>query len=67
LATIGCRRLGGRSEQRSILGRLAKLWAVRLSDDPDPGLHQAIYAMHDRKAGMYPDWGHDVAVFFGAV
>ena len=40
-----------------LLGQLAKLSAVRLSDDLDPELHQAIYAMHDRKVGMYPHWG----------
>jgi len=49
-----------------LLGRLAKLSAVRLSDDLDPELHQAIYAMHDRKVGMYPDWGREVEVLFGA-
>lgn len=49
-----------------ILGRLAKLSAVRLSDDLDPELHQAIYAMHGRKVGMYPDWGREVEALFGA-
>jgi hypothetical protein len=49
-----------------ILRRLAKLSAVRLSDDLDPELRQAIYAMHGRKAGMYPDWGREVEELFGA-
>ena len=49
-----------------ILGRLAKLAAVRLSDDPDPGLGRAIYAMHERKVEAYPDWGREVDSLFGA-
>ncbi|OHV42106.1 stress protein [Parafrankia soli] len=49
-----------------ILGRLARLSAVRLSDDLDPGLHQAIFAMHARKAAMYPDWGREVEALLTA-
>ena len=49
-----------------ILGRLAKQSAVRLSDDLDPELPQAIYAIYDRKVGMYPDWGREVEALFGA-
>lgn len=49
-----------------ILGRVAKLSAVRLSDDPDPELHRTIYAMHNRKAGIYPAWGAHVEALFGA-
>lgn len=49
-----------------ILGRLAKLSAVRLSDDPDPELSRAIYARHHRKVGMYPDWGREVDELFAA-
>lgn len=49
-----------------ILGRLAKLSAVRLSDDPDPELSRAIYARHSRKVGMYPDWGREVDALFAA-
>lgn len=49
-----------------LLGRLANLSAVRLSDDLDPELHQTIFAMHDRKVGMYPEWGRQVDVLFGA-
>jgi hypothetical protein len=49
-----------------LLSRLAKLSAVRLSDDLDPELHQAIFAMHDRKAGLYPDWSREITALFSA-
>jgi hypothetical protein len=49
-----------------ILGRLAKLSAVRLSDDPTPDLPQTIFSMHGRKVEMYPEWGREVADLFGA-
>lgn len=49
-----------------ILGRLAKLSAVRLSDDPAPDLHQTIFSMHARKVDMYPEWGQEVEDLFGA-
>ncbi|HEX4359718.1 MAG TPA: hypothetical protein VH141_19455 [Pseudonocardia sp.] len=50
-----------------ILGRLANLPAVRLSDDPDPELSQAVYARHHRKVGMYPDWASEVDAPFAGV
>ncbi|MBE3013571.1 Dabb family protein [Microbispora sp. NEAU-D428] len=40
-----------------ILPRLARLSAVRLSDDLDPGLHEKITAMHLKKVATYPEWG----------
>lgn len=40
-----------------ILPRLARLSAVRLSDDPDPELNAKITAMHLRKVATYPEWG----------
>ena len=49
-----------------ILGRLARLSAVRLSDDPSPDLGQTIFSMHNRKVEMYPEWGREVASLFGA-
>ncbi|MGI5126930.1 Dabb family protein [Pseudonocardia sp. CA-107938] len=48
-----------------ILGRLATLSAVRLSDDLAPDLGQKVYAMHNRKVEMYPQWGDEVANLFG--
>ncbi|GAB2686582.1 Dabb family protein [Nocardia thraciensis] len=39
-----------------ILPHLERLSPVRLSDDPDPGLAQAITRMHLRKAHAYPEW-----------
>ncbi|MFD5870059.1 Dabb family protein [Streptomyces sp. NPDC060322] len=41
----------------AILPHLARLSAVRLSDDMDPGLGEKILAMHLRKVAMYPEWG----------
>ena len=49
-----------------ILNRLAALSAVRLSDDLDPDLRQAIYARHARKVELYPEWGREVEALFGA-
>jgi hypothetical protein len=49
-----------------ILPRLAKLSAVRLSDDLTSGLSQTIFSMHNRKVEKYPEWGHEVAELFGA-
>ncbi|MGW0779430.1 Dabb family protein [Streptomyces sp. NPDC002913] len=40
-----------------ILPHLARLSAVRLSDDMDPGLGEKILAMHLRKVAAYPEWG----------
>jgi hypothetical protein len=49
-----------------ILPRLAKLSAVRLSDDLTSDLSQTIFSMHNRKVEKYPEWGHEVAELFGA-
>lgn len=48
-----------------ILDRLAKQTAVRMSDDPDPRMRQEVFAVYDRKVGMYPDWGRKVESLFG--
>jgi hypothetical protein len=40
-----------------IIPHLARLSAVRLSDDLDPGLGEKIMAMHLRKVAKYPEWG----------
>ncbi|MEV7680126.1 Dabb family protein [Streptomyces sp. NPDC088341] len=40
-----------------IVPYLARLSAVRLSDDMDPGLGGKIGAMHLRKVALYPEWG----------
>ncbi|MCI2419779.1 Dabb family protein [Saccharopolyspora sp. K220] len=39
-----------------ILPHLARLSAVRLSDDPDPELGAQIFAMFQRKVATYPEW-----------
>lgn len=39
-----------------IIPHLARLSAVRLSDDMDPELGQRVMAMHLRKVAQYPDW-----------
>jgi stress responsive alpha/beta barrel protein len=49
-----------------IIGRLARLSAVRLSDDLAPDLSQKIFAMHNRKVEMYPEWGKEVSDIFAA-
>jgi hypothetical protein len=41
-----------------ILPHLAKLSAVRLSDDMDTELNGKIVAMHLKKVATYPQWGH---------
>ncbi|WP_433214983.1 Dabb family protein [Microtetraspora malaysiensis] len=41
----------------TILPRLSRLSAVRLSDDPDPELSGKITDMHRRKIATYPEWG----------
>ncbi|WP_078877317.1 Dabb family protein [Streptomyces sp. 150FB] len=41
----------------TIVPRLAKLSAVRFSDDLDPGLSGKIMAMHSAKVAKYPEWG----------
>jgi hypothetical protein len=40
-----------------ILPRLARLSAVRLSDDPDPGLGEKVMAIALAKVAKYPEWG----------
>jgi hypothetical protein len=40
-----------------ILPRLARLSAVRFSDDTDPGLGEKIMALHLQKVALYPEWG----------
>jgi Stress responsive A/B Barrel Domain len=40
-----------------ILPHLARLSAVRLSDDMDPRLGERIVAMHLKKVATYPEWG----------
>ncbi|WUT01088.1 Dabb family protein [Streptomyces sp. NBC_00708] len=40
-----------------ILPRLARLSAVRFSDDMDPGLSEKIMALHMEKVAQYPEWG----------
>ncbi|MCC5575923.1 Dabb family protein [Microtetraspora sp. AC03309] len=55
-----------------ILPHLARLSAVRLSDDTDPELAGKIMAMHLKKIATYPEWGRlleaipDVGVLAGA-
>ncbi|MFB9462135.1 Dabb family protein [Streptomyces cinereospinus] len=41
----------------TILPRLARLSAVRFSDDMDPGLGEKIMALHLKKVAQYPEWG----------
>ncbi|MGP4016459.1 Dabb family protein [Saccharopolyspora sp. 5N708] len=40
-----------------ILPRLARLAAVRLSDDEDPELNEKIAAIYLAKVAKYPEWG----------
>jgi hypothetical protein len=40
-----------------IIPHLAKLSAVRLSDDLDPGVSEKVMAMHLKKVATYPEWG----------
>jgi hypothetical protein len=49
-----------------ILGRLAKMSAVRLSDDLDPEIGKGMYAIADRKMGLYPEWAQEVQALFAA-
>lgn len=54
------------SGDERILGRLARLAAVRLSDDLDPELGRAVGAVHGRKVASYPEWGREVADLMSA-
>jgi Stress responsive A/B Barrel Domain len=40
-----------------ILPHLARLSAVRLSDDPDPRLAEKVMAIAQKKVATYPEWG----------
>ena len=40
-----------------ILPRVARLSAVRFSDDDDPDVGAKVFALHQAKVAMYPDWG----------
>ncbi|MGI5216920.1 Dabb family protein [Nocardia sp. CA-290969] len=44
-----------------ILPYLSRLSAVRLSDDPDPGIADKIQELHLAKVRTYPDWGRMLA------
>jgi hypothetical protein len=44
-----------------ILPTLARLHAVRLSDDPDPDLNTKIGALFQEKVATYPEWGRLLA------
>ncbi|GAA5037424.1 hypothetical protein HNP84_003125 [Thermocatellispora tengchongensis] len=41
----------------TIIPRLARLTAVRFSDDPDPELARKMLALHEKKVAAYPEWG----------
>lgn len=49
-----------------ILDKLAKLSAVRFSDDGDPDIGKAVYALHIRKTELYPEWAARIDEIFGA-
>jgi hypothetical protein len=49
-----------------ILDKLAKLSAVRFSDDGDPEIGKAVYDLHLRKTEQYPDWAVRIDELFGA-
>jgi hypothetical protein len=40
-----------------ILPRVARLSAVRFSDDDDPDVGEKVYALHQAKVAKYPEWG----------
>jgi hypothetical protein len=40
-----------------ILPRVARLSAVRFSDDDDPEIGAKVYALHQAKVAKYPEWG----------
>ena len=44
-----------------ILPRVARLSAVRFSDDDDPGIGAKVFALHQAKVAKYPKWGQLVA------
>jgi hypothetical protein len=50
----------------AILDKLAKLSAVRFSDDGDPEIGKAVYDLHLRKTELYPEWAVRIDELFGA-
>lgn len=40
-----------------ILPRVARLSAVRFSDDDDPDIGAKVFALHQAKVAKYPEWG----------
>jgi hypothetical protein len=40
-----------------ILPRVARLSAVRFSDDGDPDIADKVFALHQAKVAKYPEWG----------
>jgi Stress responsive A/B Barrel Domain len=40
-----------------ILPRVARLSAVRFSDDDDPDTGAKVFALHQAKVAKYPEWG----------
>ncbi|MFD7655579.1 Dabb family protein [Actinosynnema sp. NPDC059797] len=40
-----------------ILPHLARLGAVRMADDADPGVGAEVAALHRAKVAKYPEWG----------
>jgi hypothetical protein len=40
-----------------ILPRVARLSAVRFSDDDDPDIAAKVFALHQAKVAKYPEWG----------
>jgi hypothetical protein len=40
-----------------ILPRIARLSAVRFSDDGDPDIGAKVFALHQAKVAKYPEWG----------
>jgi hypothetical protein len=43
-----------------ILPRVARLSAVRFSDDDDPEIGAKVFALHQAKVAKYPEWGRQV-------
>lgn len=43
-----------------ILPRVARLSAVRFSDDDDPNIGAKVFALHQAKVAKYPEWGRQV-------
>jgi hypothetical protein len=48
------------------LDKLAKMSAVRFSDDGDPEIGQTVYDLHRRKTQLYPEWAVRIDELFGA-